>query len=335
MAIHQTLGFPNQDGRKVPHKHIRVEVLRKHWDELSAPFEQTTASALATAEEDLNQVADRVRQSVVDVLDGQNPVALGTIVSPEGHILTKASLLPEAPSCRLFDGRILPATVLKTNREHDLAMLKIGAAELPMARWSPEGNPRTGVILAMAAARGQPAVGFISHPAVSIPADRGALWLTLRDCPQGPEIEELHPGFGPTKLHNTMLHKGDVILTVDGHPTPNLKAYTTLFDPTQGDLVAVAGDQLRLAVLREGKKLELRSIWDPGVLPRPDGESPRYSGFALAYNMSVAGKSPLGGPVIDRQGRMVGVAIAWRARGWLLVLPGETARAVADELPRR
>ena len=334
VAIHQTLGFPNRDGKKVPHKHARVEVLREHWDELNAPFDETSASALATAEGGLNQVADKVHQSVVEVLDGENPVALGTVVSRDGQILTKASLLPEAPSCRLFNGRVLPATVMKTNREHDLAMLKIGAAELPMAEWAPEGNPRSGIILAMAAARGQPAVGFISHPAISIPPDRGELWVGLRDSPQGPEIDELHKGIGPTKLHNTMLHKGDVILTVDGHPTPSLKAYTSLINPKQGDPIAVAGNPLRLVILRQGKKVELRSLWDSPELPRPDGQSPRYSGFALVYNMIVDAKSPLGGPVIDRHGRIVGVAIAWRARRWLLVLPGETAKAVAEELRR-
>ena len=79
VAIHQALGSPDRNGKKIPHKHVRVEVLREHWDELNAPFDQTIGSALATAEGDLNQVAAKVGQSVVEVLDGQNPVALGTM----------------------------------------------------------------------------------------------------------------------------------------------------------------------------------------------------------------------------------------------------------------
>ena len=87
--------------------------------------------------------------------------------------------------------------------------------------------------------------------------------------------------------------------------------YQKLIDPKEGEPVAIAGDQLRLVILREGKKIELRPLLGPRELPQPDGQSPRYSGFARAYNVTVDAKSPLGGPVIDRTGRVVGVAIAW------------------------
>jgi hypothetical protein len=122
VAIHQQLGGTIRDGIREPHKHPRVELIRKHWDELNTPLDQTTASPLATAEADLRRADEGVRRSVVEVLAGHNSLALGTVVSEDGLILTKASALPETASCRLFDGRILPATVVKTDREHDLAL---------------------------------------------------------------------------------------------------------------------------------------------------------------------------------------------------------------------
>ena len=149
-------------------------------------------------------------------------VAIGTIVSRDGQILTKASVLPEVTSCRLIDGRIFPAAVVKIAREHDLAILKIRVADLPIGEWSREDDPRVGTILAFPAASDGLAVGFISHPPISIPPERGELWVRLRDRPPGLEIEEVYEGFrGSPVLHNTMLHKGDVILSVDGRPTPD------------------------------------------------------------------------------------------------------------------
>jgi hypothetical protein len=70
-------------------------------------------------------------------------------------------------------------------------------------------------------------------------------------------------------------------------------------------------------------------VLPPQGLLRPEGQSPRCSGFARAYSVAVDAKSPLGGPVLDRAGHVVGVAIAWQTKGWLLVLPAATAQSVA------
>ena len=48
---------------------------------------------------------------------------LGTVVSSDGYILTKASELYGRISCRFADGRTLPASMRKTSREHDLTLL--------------------------------------------------------------------------------------------------------------------------------------------------------------------------------------------------------------------
>jgi len=331
LAIHSRVA-ENRNGKLAPHKHVRVEVLREHWEELNAPFDEASDSPLVAARKDLEQASVGIKQRVVQVLDGQKAVALGTIVSSDGRILTKASLLPEAPACRLADGRVFPAAVVKTIREHDLAMLKIGAENLPVTEWSGDGDPQVGAMAAPGTGH-ELAVGFVSHPEISIPPERGDLWLNVQDSPRGLEIVEVYQA-SRTKLHNTALRQGDVIRTVDGQPTPDLEAYRKLFYPQQGAPIAIAGDQVRLAIVRDGKKLELLQVLDPAHVPQPDGQSPRYSGFARAYNVTVDRESPLGGPVTDRSGRVMGVAIAWRARGWLLVLPGATAKTVVDELKR-
>lgn len=330
LAIHSRVA-ENRNGKLLPHKHARVEVLCEHWDELHAPFDETSESPLVAVEKDLEQASVGINQCVVQVLDGQKTVALGTIVSSDGRILTKASLLPEAPACRLADARVFPAAVVKTIREHDLAVLKIGAEKLPVAEWSDDGHPQVGAMVAAPGTGDELAVGFVSHPEISIPPEHGDLWLNVKDSPRGLEIAEVLQA-SRAKLHNTALRQGDLIRAVDGHPTPDLEAYQKLFYPKQGDPIAIAGDQVRLAIVRDGKKLDLLQVLDPAHVPQPDGQSPRYSGFARAYNVTVEAKFPLGGPVADREGRITGIAISWRAQGWLLVVPAATAKNVAEDL---
>jgi hypothetical protein len=58
----------------------------------------------------------------------------------------------------------------------------------------------------------------------------------------------------------------------------------------------------------------------------------RYSGFALTYSVATDPDATMcGGPVLDAKGRAVGIGIAWRARGWLLVVPAAAAKAVAGD----
>jgi S1-C subfamily serine protease len=316
VALHAGIGHGQR-----PHTNPRVELVRIHWDELHEPYEQSATSPLEAAGANHRHAAERTRGSVVEVLNGNLMVAQGTVVGRDGHILTLANVLPEAPTCRLPDGRVLPATVIKTSREHNLAILKIEATDLPVLEWSEADAPPVGALVALAVQAGQVATGFVSHPMVSIPAERGSLWAKVQNQPQGLEVADVSQVAGPS-----LLRKGDIILSIDDHPTPNRQAYLKLLQHEMG--APLPGDHVRIVVTRKGKKVKLRQVLGPPNWPRPDGQSPRCSGFASVYSVAVNSESALGGPVLDRTGRGIGVAIAWRARGWLLVLPAASVRAV-------
>lgn len=85
------------------------------------------------------------------------------------------------------------------------------------------------------------AVGFVSHPEISIPPECGDLGLNVQDSPRGLEIVEVYQA-SRTKLHNTALRQGDVIRTVDRQPTPDRETYRNLLYPEQGDPIAIAED---------------------------------------------------------------------------------------------
>jgi putative serine protease PepD len=82
---------------------------------------------------DLVAVADQVRQGVVSVRAG-NASGTGFLIDDQGHILTNHHILEAGSASSVSvtgpDGRRLPATVVGSDPEHDLAVLRIepGAA---------------------------------------------------------------------------------------------------------------------------------------------------------------------------------------------------------------
>ena len=93
--------------------------------------------------------------------------------------------------------------------------------------------------------------------------------------------------------------------------------------------VAIAGDQVRLVINRGGKQIELAYVLGPPDWFRMAEQSARCSGFSQVHSVTAAsGSKLLGGPVVDRHGHLLGVAIAWRNSGWLLVLPASAAKSV-------
>src|SRR5437868_6119322 len=80
-------------------------------------------------------VAPAAAASVRVSCDGK-AVALGTVVSADGLIVTKASQLGEKPECQLADGRKLPAKLVGTDDATDIALLRVDAKNLSPVTWS-------------------------------------------------------------------------------------------------------------------------------------------------------------------------------------------------------
>ena len=101
-------------------------------------FAVTFASSPVTADDQrdnaemsqlIQPISESVQGSVVQILSGGTPVALGTVVSADGYVLTKRSELSGDPiRIRLGDKRLLPARVAAVRRRNDLALLRIESA---------------------------------------------------------------------------------------------------------------------------------------------------------------------------------------------------------------
>ena len=92
-------------------------------------------------------------RDVVEIRDATNrQTAVGTIVEPDGWILTVASLLPAKPRCLLPDQQVVSAKVVGVNPAFDLALLKVSASNLCPVPWAKNGPVKmAGTILACAA----------------------------------------------------------------------------------------------------------------------------------------------------------------------------------------
>src|SRR5262245_17201377 len=103
------------------------------------------------------------RQWTVQVLADDKPAALGTVVAPDGWVLTKASQLNGGLKCRLCDGRTLDAEYCACESEQDLALIKVDARDLTPVRWVTGHDADVGQWLATPGLETDPvAVGIVS-----------------------------------------------------------------------------------------------------------------------------------------------------------------------------
>ena len=317
-------------GGKQYRRHARVELFHKQWDLLAASktVDVFDSDPLAEIMAALRRVAADLPPIAVEVLVDGKPRVLGTIVGSDGRILTKASELGDAVSCRLSDGRVHSAEVQKVFKEHDLVLLKIDAVGLPEAPWSADESITAGTLIA-ALIPGQAArPGLVSLAArARSPANAGlGVILGNRDGNDGLEVHGEH-GFGVPLL------KGDVVVHVEDRPTPDYDAYLALFQPKSGTPIAYAGDTVRVGVRRGGDTLELRfalppsNSWDYGA----GTTSRRWWGFPSVFSTDIRlTPQQCGAPVIDKSGHVVGIAIACQGEpgnwGQRHVIPAPIAR---------
>lgn len=81
---------------------------------------------------ELAAIVARARPSLVQLQNGRRGVGAGTILHPDGLIVTNAHVVQgRAPRVTLWDGRTLPGTLLAEDQSCDLAAVAIPAADLP------------------------------------------------------------------------------------------------------------------------------------------------------------------------------------------------------------
>ena len=294
---------------------------------------------------DVAPIAAQAGRSTVVVLCDGKPAALGTVVRKDGYIVTKASEIHGKLACKI-GARELPATVVKSKTEHDLALLKVDANDLVPITWADGDPPVPGSwLITPAPEKDVLGLGVVSIPARAIPdapkillRNRAIVGVMLDQTAKDARVHEVTPNLPAAKAG---LKPGDVILNIDGQRTPTFKDVNQVMGKYK------PGDKVTIEITRDGKpmKLKVDLVSSDQMAPKMNGDqlthlseaggtvSKRHNNFANALTHdTVLQAAQCGGPVVDLDGRAIGLNIARADRTASYAIPAGTVRKVVAEL---
>jgi serine protease Do len=263
-------------------------------------------------------------QSTVQVRCDDKAVALGTVVSADvvGGVV-----------CKLPNDQTYPAQVIGVHEDTDLALLKIEATDLVPVRWARAESPSVGSFLATVGTGGEPlAIGVVSVGPRTITAPSGVLGISVGQGDDGPRVEQVLEG---TSAERAGLQVNDIITQINDRAVKTREALIGMvggFRP---------GDRVQLKVRRGEEVLDISTTLGNRMngsrrefQNRLGGElSERRGGFAKAIQHdTVLRPRECGGPLVDLDGRVVGVNIARAERVASYAIPAPVVRDVLDEL---
>ncbi len=317
--------------------HAPVDLFRQSWERLLKG--ESWKSDLpsrddADVKKPFRRVVRAANRCVARVKCDGKDAALGTIVGPDGWILTKASELKGEIVCRLADGRDLKASIVGIHPPLDLAMLKIDAVELPVIPWK-TGKVQVGQWLISAGMGDDPlALGIMSVPRRAIPPVGGVIGVQLSKEDGPAKVVKVHPK-SPAKKAG--LKPGDIITHVNGKAAATAAEVRNLVRRHRPGktvkLTVERGDQTLIIPAKLGKlstpamkKQEAMNKLGVGVSKRSDNFP------AVLQHDTVVKPVDCGGPVVDLSGKVVGVNIAHAGRTETYCIPTDVLIAPMYEL---
>lgn len=273
-------------------------------------------------------------------------LAMGTVVSDDGYILTKASELEDAtdPECILSNGKRLKVREVAIDRILDLVLLKIESRGMTPVVWSTESPPAAGRIVITTDARGTPLLpGVISVRNRSL-TTKGFLGVVLRQLSNsGPVVvQEVLPG-GAAKRHG--IKEKDIILAIDGTPIHDSQTMISLVSesPTgksiamrieRDGVIRTIDVELTAKFVAEDNEVMLGRYRDTENLGKY--ASVHNSGFpeAMQHDTDLF-PDQCGGPLFDLSGKAVGLNIARAARIASYALPAHIVVKAFEDMKKQ
>jgi len=313
---------------------------------------QPSAGLLAQGRGDFQKSSPKVLQAFREVVkkasdctvrvkcDGKD-AALGTVVATDGWVLTKYSELKGKIVCKLKDGREVDAKVFGVHEKFDLALLQVDVKGLAFVELSDSKVAPVGHWLASAGVGEDPvAVGVVSVAARDLPPretrpapqpSSAYLGVAFDPVEGGAKVSQVLPGTGAEKAG---LKVDDIVMTLSGEIVRDLDGVLDILRKHK------PGDTIALKVKRGDKEVELKATLGKRPAARADVQnsmgselSERRNGFpAILQHDQVIKPTDCGGPVVDLDGRVIGINIARAGRTESYAIPGEAVRKLLPEL---
>jgi serine protease Do len=283
-------------------------------------------------------------KSVVRVqVDGKD-VSLGTVISADGYILAHRTDLGDKITCKLRDGKSLDATVAGVDEAHWLTMLKVDAKDLAPIEWKSSKKAEVGDWVASPGTGENPlAVGVVGVAARKLPGVRpvpsvkpgtgGYLGIGLTEDEDMAKIDLVQEGGAASKGG---LKRGDVILSIDGQTIDSPEALKSTLGKKK------PGDTVTIKLKRDDEEKSLKVTL--GRWPRNFGGgfdmnalgselSDRRNGFPnVLQHDGVVKPVDCGGPLVDLDGKAVGINVSRAGRTETYAIPSEAVLALLDDL---
>jgi serine protease Do len=290
-------------------------------------------------------VVSRPSRSTVRVCSDSKEVALGTVVHKDGWIITKASeLTGKLTTVRFANGVELFADIKGIHEPYDLAMLKIKAGDsLKPVKWQDSKAATVGRWVASAGTGEDPvAIGVISvatrpfkqgdQPPKQLNSNSGFLGVNLDAGEGGAKIVGFFKG-GPAekaglKLNDIVTHVGkrrildtESLINAVGRHKP--------------------GEDIEMTIIRDKEELKIKATLakrPPQLLGNPQDRmgselSNRRGGFpSILQHDTVLKPAECGGPLVDLDGRVVGINIARAGRVETYAVPAEVVLQLIPDL---
>ena len=296
---------------------------------------------------ELDELKKKFDKTVIPLktTDGKT-IAHATVIHRIGQLLTKGSEIEdEATVIAVVDGVDYPVTVMGTDKDTDLALIRIDAPNLvpiSLQDWEPK-EPKVGQLTITPSrrlltgvitqpAREAPKLGFEHNHTGDLPS--AYLGVTFSAESDSPVIETVELESPADRIG---LLEGDEIIAFEGTEVSTIEKLAELIGKRS------PGEKVTLKVKRGDKTVTLEPILDPrpttaaGTFSRAaaqrDGRlsslserggklSKRRDGFPRAlYHDQPLSPSLSGTPLIDLKGKVLGINIARAMRHRSLAIP--------------
>ena len=314
---------------------IGPEALR---DMLEMQIQSGPDDFFASAMKALQPVTSKAASSVVAVEVNGKVVALGTVVSDSGHILTKNTETLEGEVSRPGASGRVDLKLIQRFPKRDLALYQGAPEGLEPVRWASKKKSPIGTLLTSPDPDGEPlGIGLVSVLPRAL-GEIGFLGIQAGEGEGGVLIVRIVNG---SPAEEAGLRADDVITHVDGEALQDPFAFGSKIRTYR------AGDKVEFTY-RRGEEEEKIGV---KLASRPEEQSSdrfrrmnemsgplsdRLSGFPLALQHDIPlDPSVCGGPLLDLQGRCVGINVSRAGRVKTFAVPTTDIRKLlssVDEL---
>jgi serine protease Do len=318
----------------------REEILLLRPEERAAAEAQSEALHAA-----LKNKLTSAAQSTVRVWSGKKRLAYGTVIGDGRKVLTKWSEIANNANALVVDGpnrEAHDATIIGVYEDEDLAVLEIDGEALKPITWS-DAKPLLGAFVAAPQPDGKPAAfGVVSVLERNLRETDLAFLGVISDLEykgQGVKVREVQTKTGAEAAG---LKPGDIILAVKERPISGLMELKSALTGTKpGETVPLrvrAGDDEKTINVTLSKRPELPKIYNPRLeqMERMGGKISRVRDSFTRVLQSDMRPEPnqIGGPVVDLEGRAIGITVARADRTRSFIMPSSAVAQMLANAPK-